>query len=110
MAVIFLRSRRICGSALNSTQHHARQTAAVRRHQRVFGRDLAVGNFDLGQLNQLQNRHVQLARGQSGRRRCRALCLLVCHGTLLAAVGEDGARSYTTALPLRSDRSDIARR
>ena len=39
-----------------------------------------------------------------------ALRLLARHGTLLAAVGEGGARSYTTALPLRPDRSDIARR
>lgn len=38
-----------------------------------------------------------------------ALRLLARHGTLLAAVGEDGVRSYT-ALPLLPDRSDIARR
>lgn len=38
-----------------------------------------------------------------------ALRLLARHGTVLAAVGEDGVRSYT-ALPLLPDRSDIARR
>ncbi|WP_419585043.1 type I-E CRISPR-associated endonuclease Cas1e [Thiolapillus sp.] len=38
-----------------------------------------------------------------------ALRLLARHGTLLAAVGKDGVRSYT-ALPLLPDRSDIARR
>ncbi|MCW5221590.1 type I-E CRISPR-associated endonuclease Cas1e [Verminephrobacter aporrectodeae] len=38
-----------------------------------------------------------------------ALRLLARHGTLLAAVGEDGVRSYT-ALPLLPDRSDVARR
>ncbi|PYE78445.1 type I-E CRISPR-associated endonuclease Cas1e [Xylophilus ampelinus] len=38
-----------------------------------------------------------------------ALRLLARHGTLLAAVGEDGVRSYT-APPLLPDRSDIARR
>lgn len=38
-----------------------------------------------------------------------ALRLLARHGTLMAAVGEDGVRSYT-ALPLLPDRSDVARR
>ena len=38
-----------------------------------------------------------------------ALRLLARHGTLLAAVGEDGVRSYT-APPLMPDRSDVARR
>ncbi len=38
-----------------------------------------------------------------------ALRLLARHGTLMAAVGQDGVRSYT-ALPLLPDRSDIARR
>lgn len=38
-----------------------------------------------------------------------ALRLLARHGTLLAAVGQDGVRSYT-ALPLLPDRSDAARR
>ena len=38
-----------------------------------------------------------------------ALRLLARHGTLLAAVGVDGVRSYT-APPLLPDRSDIARR
>lgn len=38
-----------------------------------------------------------------------ALRLLARHGTLLAAVGEDGVRSYT-APPLLPDRSDVARR
>ena len=38
-----------------------------------------------------------------------ALRLLARHGTLLAAVGEDGVRSYT-APPLLPDRSEIARR
>jgi CRISP-associated protein Cas1 len=38
-----------------------------------------------------------------------ALRLLARHGTLLAAVGEDGVRSYT-APPLMPDRSDMARR
>ncbi|MBK5969333.1 MULTISPECIES: type I-E CRISPR-associated endonuclease Cas1e [Thiorhodovibrio] len=38
-----------------------------------------------------------------------ALRLLARHGTLLAAVGEDGVRCYT-APPLLPDRSDIARR
>jgi CRISPR-associated protein Cas1 len=38
-----------------------------------------------------------------------ALRLLARHGTLLAAVGQDGVRSYT-APPLMPDRSDIARR
>ena len=38
-----------------------------------------------------------------------ALRLLARHGTLLAAVGEDGIRCYT-APPLGPDRSDIARR
>jgi CRISPR-associated protein Cas1 len=38
-----------------------------------------------------------------------ALRLLARHGTLLAAVGTDGVRSYT-ALPLLPDRSDYARR
>jgi CRISP-associated protein Cas1 len=38
-----------------------------------------------------------------------ALRLLARHGTLLAAVGQDGVRSYT-APPLLPDRSDIARR
>lgn len=38
-----------------------------------------------------------------------ALRLLARHGTLLAAVGQDGVRSYT-ALPLLPDRSEIARR
>lgn len=38
-----------------------------------------------------------------------ALRLLARHGTLMAAVGEDGVRCYT-APPLMSDRSDIARR
>lgn len=38
-----------------------------------------------------------------------ALRLLARHGTLLAAVGEDGVRSYT-APPLTPDRSDLARR
>ncbi|NOJ99329.1 type I-E CRISPR-associated endonuclease Cas1, partial [Corallococcus coralloides] len=37
------------------------------------------------------------------------LRLLARHGTLLAAVGEDGVRSYT-APPLLPDRSDVARR
>ena len=38
-----------------------------------------------------------------------ALRLLARHGTLLAAVGEDGVRLYT-APPLLPDRSDVARR
>ncbi len=38
-----------------------------------------------------------------------ALRLLARHGTLLAAVGEDGVRSYT-APPLMPDHSDVARR
>lgn len=38
-----------------------------------------------------------------------ALRLLAHHGTLLAAVGVDGVRSYT-APPLMPDRSDVARR
>lgn len=38
-----------------------------------------------------------------------ALRLLARHGTLLAAVGEDGVRLYT-APPLMPDRSDVARR
>ncbi|VXC89518.1 CRISPR-associated endonuclease Cas1 [Burkholderia sp. 8Y] len=38
-----------------------------------------------------------------------ALRLLARHGTLLAAVGASGVRSYT-ALPLMPDRSDVARR
>lgn len=38
-----------------------------------------------------------------------ALRLLARHGTLLAAVGVDGVRSYT-APPLMPDRSDVARR
>lgn len=38
-----------------------------------------------------------------------ALRLLARHGTLMAAVGEDGVRCYT-APPLLPDRSDIARR
>lgn len=38
-----------------------------------------------------------------------ALRLLARHGTLMAAVGQDGVRSYT-ALPLLPDRSDVARR
>lgn len=38
-----------------------------------------------------------------------ALRLLARHGTLMAAVGQDGVRSYT-APPLLPDRSDIARR
>ncbi|MCA3104350.1 MAG: type I-E CRISPR-associated endonuclease Cas1 [Rhodocyclaceae bacterium] len=38
-----------------------------------------------------------------------ALRLLARHGTLLAAVGEDGVRTYT-APPLLPDRSDVARR
>ena len=38
-----------------------------------------------------------------------ALRLLARHGTLLAAVGEDGVRTYT-APPLMPDRSDVARR
>jgi CRISP-associated protein Cas1 len=38
-----------------------------------------------------------------------ALRLLARHGTLLAAVGTDGVRSYT-APPLLPDRSDVARR
>lgn len=38
-----------------------------------------------------------------------ALRLLARHGTLLAAVGEDGIRCYT-APPLGPDRSDVARR
>jgi CRISPR-associated protein Cas1 len=38
-----------------------------------------------------------------------ALRLLARHGTLLAAVGQDGVRSYT-APPLMQDRSDVARR
>jgi len=38
-----------------------------------------------------------------------ALRLLARHGTLMAAVGKDGVRSYT-AMPLLPDRSDIARR
>ncbi len=38
-----------------------------------------------------------------------ALRLLARHGTLLAAVGEDGVRTYT-APPLGPDRSDVARR
>lgn len=38
-----------------------------------------------------------------------ALRLLARHGTLLAAVGQDGVRSYT-APPLLPDRSDLARR
>ncbi|GAA4350380.1 type I-E CRISPR-associated endonuclease Cas1e [Variovorax defluvii] len=38
-----------------------------------------------------------------------ALRLLARHGTLMAAVGEDGVRSYT-APPLLPDRSDVARR
>ncbi len=38
-----------------------------------------------------------------------ALRLLARHGTLLAAVGDDGVRSYT-APPLLPDRSDVARR
>jgi CRISPR-associated protein Cas1 len=38
-----------------------------------------------------------------------ALRLLARHGTLMAAVGVDGVRSYT-APPLMPDRSDIARR
>jgi len=38
-----------------------------------------------------------------------ALRLLARHGTLMAAVGQDGVRAYT-ALPLLPDRSDIARR
>ncbi len=37
-----------------------------------------------------------------------ALRLLARHGTLLAAVGEDGVRTYT-APPLGPDRSDVAR-
>lgn len=38
-----------------------------------------------------------------------ALRLLARHGTLLAAVGQDGVRTYT-APPLLPDRSDVARR
>jgi CRISP-associated protein Cas1 len=38
-----------------------------------------------------------------------ALRLLARHGTLLAAVGVDGVRTYT-APPLMPDRSDVARR
>lgn len=38
-----------------------------------------------------------------------ALRLMARHGTLLAAVGQDGVRSYT-APPLMPDRSDVARR
>jgi CRISP-associated protein Cas1 len=38
-----------------------------------------------------------------------ALRLLARHGTLMAAVGQDGVRSYT-APPLMPDRSDVARR
>lgn len=38
-----------------------------------------------------------------------ALRLLARHGTLMAAVGQDGVRSYT-APPLLPDRSDVARR
>ena len=38
-----------------------------------------------------------------------ALRLLARHGTLLAAVGQDGVRTYT-APPLMPDRSDVARR
>ena len=38
-----------------------------------------------------------------------ALRLLARHGTLMAAVGQDGVRAYT-APPLMPDRSDIARR
>jgi CRISPR-associated protein Cas1 len=38
-----------------------------------------------------------------------ALRLLARHGTLMAAVGEDGVRTYT-APPLLPDRSDVARR
>ncbi len=38
-----------------------------------------------------------------------ALRLLARHGTLLAAVGQDGVRAYT-APPLMPDRSDVARR
>lgn len=38
-----------------------------------------------------------------------ALRLLARHGTLLAAVGQDGVRAYT-APPLLPDRSDVARR
>ena len=38
-----------------------------------------------------------------------ALRLLARHGTLLAAVGQDGVRCYT-APPLMPDRSDVARR
>lgn len=38
-----------------------------------------------------------------------ALRLMARHGTLLAAVGQDGVRSYT-APPLQPDRSDYARR
>jgi CRISPR-associated protein Cas1 len=38
-----------------------------------------------------------------------ALRLLARHGTLMAAVGQEGVRTYT-ALPLLPDRSDIARR
>lgn len=38
-----------------------------------------------------------------------ALRILACHGTLMAAVGQDGVRTYT-APPLLPDRSDVARR
>ena len=38
-----------------------------------------------------------------------ALRLLARHGTLMAAVGQDGVRTYT-APPLLPDRSDVARR
>lgn len=38
-----------------------------------------------------------------------ALRLLARHGTLMAAVGVDGVRTYT-APPLMPDRSDVARR
>jgi len=51
----------------------------------------------------------RIAGGRGREEIVEALRLLARHGTLLAAVGHDGVRTYT-APPLMPDRSDVARR
>lgn len=72
-----------------------------------FGSDAEAQGATLDQIPNQAVSMILLGPGSSVTHD--ALRLLARHGTLLAAVGQDGVRSYT-APPLMPDRSDTARR
>lgn len=72
-----------------------------------FARGSGQGASELDQIPHQAVSMILLGPGSSVTHD--ALRLLARHGTLLAAVGMDGVRSYT-APPLLPDRSDVARR